>query len=334
MTDVTMAPVAAADARALRARRTLHRRAVALTPLISLAILFALLSFASDAFLSKTNLLNLLETNTAIGIAACAGTLVLVTGCLDVSVGAIYALAAILTAKVVIATGSVPLGLAAGLAGGGLMGLVNGLIVTAGAVNSFVATLATGIMFLSGAQALANGELLTPKPAAFTTLGRDAALGVKYSIVLFALTAFVTGLLLARWRYGRHATVVGTNEHVARLSGVPVWRVRCWAFVVSGVAAALAGLVATSRDGQIEANIGGTTYLLQVIAAIAIGGTSLRGGEGAVWRTVVGVLFLGLVNNGLALLNVDPTYYGLFTGLLILAAVGGQALGHKLQDGG
>jgi ribose transport system permease protein len=341
--DSTAATVAAApetrpEARAgaapaagdLLAHRRHAERLVETGPLVSLVLLFVVLSFASGAFLSKANLLNVLEANAPIGIAACAGTFVIVAGDLDVSVGAICALAGVLSAKVVIATGSVELGLAAGVAAGALLGLFNGLITTVGRVNSFVATLAGGIVFQSAAQVLAGGELLTPKPKAYTDLGRDALLGIKYSILLFALTAVVTGVLLARGRYGRQVAMVGANAEAARLSGVRSARVRCAAFVLSGVAAAVAGLILTSRSGQTDAAVGGTSFVLAVIAAIAIGGTSLRGGEDAIWRTVVGVLFLGLVTNGLGLLNVDPTYYQLFTGLLILAAVGLQAAGRRL----
>jgi ribose transport system permease protein len=318
-------------------RRAPRRRLATLVleagPLLSLGVLFVVLSVASGAFLSKTNLLNVLEANAAIGIAACAGTLVIVAGCLDVSVGAIFALAGVLSAKVVIATGSVELGLAAGIGAGALLGLFNGLVTTVGRVNSFVATLAGGIMFQSGAQVLAGGELLTPKPESYTSLGRDSVLGIKYSILLFALVALITGVLLARGRIGRQVAVVGANPEAALLSGVSVARVRCLTFVLSGVAAAVAGLIVTSRSGQTDAGAGGTAYVLSVVAAIAIGGTSLRGGEGAVWRTVVGVLFLGLVTNGLGLLNVDPTYYQLFTGLLILGAVGMEAAGRRVRAG-
>jgi ribose transport system permease protein len=296
----------------------------------SFAALFAALTFASDAFLTKTNLLNVLEANAPIGIAACAGTLVIVAGGLDVSVGAVYALAGVLTAKVTMSAGSVPLGIAAGVAAGAGLGLANGLIVTTGGVNSFVATLASGIMVQSGAQVLAGGNLLTPAQPGYTAVGRDALLGVRWSIWLFAIAALFTGLLLARARFGRQAIVVGANPEAARLSGVPVARVRCLTFVLSGVAAAIAGIIFTSRGGQTDANIGGTTFVLSVIAAIAVGGTSLRGGEGAIWRTVIGVLFLGLVTNGLNLLNVDSTYFQVFTGALILLAVGVEAAGRRL----
>jgi ribose transport system permease protein len=296
-------------------------------------VLFVAMSVLNDAFMTKGNLLNLLEANADIGIVACAGTLVIVAGGLDVSVGAIYALAAVVSAKLAIETSSVLVGILGGVLAGVLVGLFNGLVVTVGNVNSFVATLAGAIVFQSTAQVIAGANLLTPTQASFTDLGRGSLLGVKWIIWLFLAMALVTGLLLARGRFGRQAVVVGANAEAARLSGVPVGRVRCLTFVLSGLAAAIAGVVVTSQSGQADGNLGGTTYLLAVIAAIAIGGTSLRGGQGAIWRTVVGVLFLGLVTNGLHLLDINPTYDQLFIGLLILLAVGADALGRRILPG-
>lgn len=289
----------------------------------SLVILFIVLSIASSAFLSKDNLLNVLQANSDIGIAACAGTLVIVAGGIDLSVGAVYALAGVLSAKLAISTG-VGVGILAGIGAGVAVGLLNGLVVTVGRVNPLVATLAGAIIVGGAAEVVAGQELLTPEAASFVDLGRNSLLGVKYSIWIFALAAVVFAILLSRARLGREIKVVGANSEAARLSGIATDRVRCITYVLSGLAAAIAGVVVVSQSGQAQSNIGGIPFVLSVIAAIAVGGTSLRGGEGAIWRTLVGVLFLGLVNNGLGLLNVDPLYDQLFTGLLILAAVSGE----------
>ena len=143
------------------------------------------------------------------------------------------------------------------------------------------------------------------------------------------IAAIAFGVLLSRGRFGRETKVVGANEEAARLSGVSVTRVRCLTYVLSGVAAAIAGLLAVSSAGQAQSNIGGIPFVLSVVAAIAVGGISLRGGEGAVWRTVIGVLFLGLVTNGLGLLDVDPLYDQFFTGLIILLAVSGEVFARR-----
>jgi ribose transport system permease protein len=319
---------AAAGARVSRATHTaswLARNAIVVVS----AALFVVLCFASDAFLSKANLLNILAANADVGIVACAATLVIVAGGLDVSVGAIFVLAGVVSAKVAL-HGSVGAGIAAGLVTGLVAGLFNGTVVTWGRVNSFVATLATAIMFQSVAQVLTGADLITPSQASFVSLGRDSFLGPKWIVWIFALTALVTGVLLGRARFGRHNLVVGANLEAARLSGVPVQRVRCATFVIAGLAAAIAGVTVTSQSGQADPNIGGLPFVLSVVAAISVGGISLRGGEGAMWRTVLGVLFLGMATNGLHLLDVDPKYDELFIGLLILIAAFAHVIGRRI----
>jgi ribose transport system permease protein len=300
--------------------------------LISLVVIFVVLSIASSAFLSKDNLLNVLQANADIGIAACAGTLVIVAGGIDLSIGAIYALAGVISAKLAISSG-VGTGILVGLAAGAAVGLLNGLVVTAGGVNPLIATLASSIIIGGGAEVVAGQELLTPEAASFVDLGRNSLLGVKYSIWLFVIAAIVFGVLLSRGRFGREVKVVGANQEAARLSGISVTRVRCGTYILSGIAAAAAGVITVSSGGQAQSSIGGIPFVLSVVAAIAVGGISLRGGEGAVWRTVVGVLFLGLVTNGLGLLNVNPIYDDLFTGLIILAAVTSEVLARRVGGG-
>lgn len=312
------------DAEPAQTQRSLVRRGLqfvgTLGPMVPFLALFVVLALASSHFLSKTNLLNILQANAEIGIGACAGTLVIVAGGVDLSVGAVYAVAGVLSAKVAISTG-VGVGMAAGIGAGVGLGLLNGLVVSVGGVNGLIATIAGGIVFAGAAQVLAGQSLLTPTSQHFGTLGTGRFLGVYYSSWIFIAAAVACGLISAASRFGRDVRVTGANPEAARLSGVPVNRVRCLTYVLSGAAAAIAGVVAVSQSGQAQATIGGTPFVLSVIAAIAVGGTSLRGGQGSIWKTVVGVLFLGLVTNGLALLNVNPLYYQFFTGLIILAAM-------------
>jgi ribose transport system permease protein len=298
---------------------------------VAFVIVFATLSLASDWFLTKTNLLNVLEVNADVGIVACAFTLVVVAGGLDLSLGAIFAFAGVIAAELTIEVG-LAAGIAAGIASGAVLGAFNGLTVTVGRVNSFIATLATGIVIRSLALVITGGFRAIPDPdSGFTDLGRNALLGVRYSVWLFALTALVTGLVLARGRFGREAAVVGINPVAARLSGVAVQRVRFLTFVISGFAAGVAGVVITSRAGQASADAA-MGFELPVIAAVAVGGTSFAGGEGAIWRTVVGVLFIGLINNGLNLLDVDSRYQQLVLGVLVLIAVAAD-LGRRTGPG-
>ncbi|MFN8202323.1 MAG: ABC transporter permease [Solirubrobacteraceae bacterium] len=286
---------------------------------VSFLALFITLSVASSAFLTKANLLNLLDQSTAIGIIACAGTFVIIAGGFDLSVGAIYALTGVIAAKMALQIDPV-IGLALGLAVGVVAGLINGLIITWGRVNSFIATLAAALVIVGTASAITNGELITVVDPAFTVLGTDKLLGVKYSIWIFVVVIAASWFLLDRTQLGRYIYAVGGNAAAASLSGVRVARVRVITFCLSGFAAGLAGIIIASRNatGQSDSGVG---LELSVIAAIVIGGTSIVGGEGAIWRTVIGVLLLAMINNGFNLLNFNPTYQQMVQGGIILIAV-------------
>lgn len=286
---------------------------------ISFVILFVVLAVWSDVFLTQRNLLNILDQWSAVGIIACAGTLVIIAGGFDLSVGAIAALSGVAAAKTANAT-SPELGLIAGVAVGLGLGFVNGALATAGRINPFIATLATSIIFRGAALAITGGLLILVEDESFDALGRGSFLTVKYSIWSFLGFFLLTAFLLGRTTFGRCVYASGGNAEAARLSGVRVGSVRAITFVISGFAAGLGGVIATSRvsTGQADAAAG---IELEAIAAIVIGGTSILGGQGAIWRTVLGVLLLAMIGNGFNLLNVNPTYQRIFQGGIILAAV-------------
>jgi ribose transport system permease protein len=202
-----------------------------------------------------------------------------------------------------------------------LIGVINGLLVTVVRINAFITTLAMLIIVRGIAVSLTGGFLIPVQDGLYTLLGRQALFGVKYSIWLLVLFVLVIGVLLSRTVLGRHLYAAGGNPEAARLSGVPVAGVRTVAFAISGLAAALAGVIISSRvaNGQADA---GSGLEFSAIAAIVVGGTSIFGGEGAIWRTVVGVFFLALIGNGFNLLAVPATYQQIFQGLIILFAVG------------
>lgn len=288
--------------------------------LISFTALFVTLSLSSDVFLTRTNLLNVLEQSAAVGIIACGGTLVIIAGGFDLSVGAVYAVSGVVAAQVANDLG-IELGLIVGVLMGAGLGLGNGLLVTVGRVNSFIATLASTMMIRGLGLILSGGFLVTVTDSSFTTLGRGSLAGVKHSIWLFAAFAVVTSLLLTRTTFGRYIYAAGGNQEAARLAGIRVGLVRTATFVISGVAAGLAGVIVASRVSQGAADAG-ADLPLTAIAAIALGGTSIFGGEGAIWRTVLGVLLLVLIGNGFNLLGVDPIYQRIFQGGIIVLAVG------------
>jgi ribose transport system permease protein len=287
--------------------------------LICFAALFITLSVSSDAFLTSSNLLNLLDQATPTGIIACAATLVIIAGGFDLSVGAIYAIAGVIAAKVALDSSAV-MGLLAGVAVGVGFGIVNGILVTKGLVHSFIATLAMALIIRGAASAITDGNLITVTNPAFATLGTDEFLGVKYSIWIFVVFAASTWFVLARTTFGRYVYAVGGNAMAASLSGIRVSLVKATTFAISGLAAGIAGVIIASRNitGQSDSGVG---LELSVIAAVVIGGTSILGGSGAVWRTVIGVLLLAMIGNGFNLLNVDPTYQQMVQGGIILLAV-------------
>lgn len=250
----------------------------------SFIALFIMLSVASNVFFTRQNLLNILDQRSATSIIAVGGTLVFIAGGFDLSVGSIYAVAGVVAALMAphIGTwGAILLGVGMGLG----CGVVNGVLVTIGRINAFIATLATSIMIAGIALVLTSGNLITViKPASFPVLGRSDFVTVKYSVWTFLAFALTCGFLLSRTTFGRMMYASGGNPEAARLSGIRV--------------------------------------ALDAVAGIVIGGTSIMGGAGAVRRTVLGVLLLAMIGNGFNLLNVDSTYQRIFQGAIILIAVG------------
>jgi ribose transport system permease protein len=287
--------------------------------LLTFVVLFVALSIASPAFLTTRNLFNILDQSAPVGIIACAATLVIIAGGFDLSAGAIFALAGVMAANVANATNPTTGMLVALLMATGL-GLFNGLLVSGFQINPFVATLATGMMIRGLAVVITSGFLVTVADERYTIIGREAFLGVKYSVWLFAAFAAICGFLLSRTKFGRHIYAVGGNAEAARLSGIRVGWVKALTFGISGIAAGLAGLIASSRvsTGQADA---GSLIELTAIAAVVIGGTSIAGGEGAIWRTIVGILLLALIGNGFNMLRVEPFYQDIVKGAIIVVAV-------------
>lgn len=285
---------------------------------LSLGILFVVLALTSDAFLTTTNLLNILDQSASVGIIACAGTLVIIAGGFDLSVAAVFALSGVVAAAVANELGA-PVGLAAGVAAGTTAGAMNGALTTVGRVNPFIATLATMIMFRGAALVLTGGLLILVSDPSFTGPGRETLVGIRYPVWIFVAFAVGSSIVLTRTRFGRYVFACGGNAEAARLSGIRVGLIRGATFAISGFAAGLAGVISASRvsTGQADA---GTGMELTAIAAVVIGGTSIMGGEGAIWRTVLGVLLLALIGNGFNLLGVEPTYQQMFQGAIIATA--------------
>ena len=250
----------------------------------------------------------------------------LVAGGIDLSVGATYSLAAVTSAHFALHTNpavAIALGIGAGL----LVGIANGVITTTFRINALITTLAMSFVVSGIAGLVTKGNLLVlfEKPG-FGKFARTEFLTVRTSIWLMIVAVLVIGFVLSSTTAGRYMYAAGGNAEAARLAGVRVNAVRILAFALSGGAAGLAGVIDTSRVLSAQASTGDTALAFTVLAGIVVGGTSILGGEGAVWRTVVGVLFIALIGNGYILLGLDPLYEQITMGVILLLAVGLDAL--------
>jgi ribose transport system permease protein len=289
--------------------------------------LFLVLTFTSDTFLTSTNLLNVLDSVAPQGLIAFALTFLLVVGEFDLSAGAVFVLTGVLAAKLQPSLGTWP-ALLVGIAAGVGIGTLNGLLVAYLRINSFVCTLATSLMVAGLSNVITKGFLLTVTEPSFAKLGTDKLLGVKYSIWILLLAAIACGFLLSRTKLGRWLYAVGGNPEAARLSGIDTRAMKLAAFTFSGFAAGIGGAIVVSRTATGQAG-DGIPIVLAAFAAVVVGGTSVMGGRGAIWRTVLGILFLALITNGFNLLEVEAVYQSIIQGAIILLAVAVDSLSRR-----
>lgn len=274
---------------------------------------------AYHGFLTIDNLKLLLTQNAPLGVAAVGMTVVLIGGGFDLSVGSIFALAEVLSAKFA-TEHSVAFGLVAGLVAGLVCGVLNGAVVTRLKVNPFVATLGSST-FISGATLLySKAQSYSVSDPGFGVLGNGTIAGIPISIIVLVAVFFVAHTLLSFSVAGRKLYAVGGNREASRLSGLRVDLVQGSTYVVSGGLAALAGVMSASQLGVGQGS-DGATLALQAIAVVVIGGTSLAGGEGSVLRTVMGLLILAVLSNIFFSLAVDTNWQLITQGVIVVGAV-------------
>lgn len=296
--------------------------------ILSFLVLTVLVSVSSDVFLTPRNALNIFDQWAPVGIIALGQTLVIIAGGFDLSVAAIFAVGGVIAAQTTNTTGSVLLGWLSGAIAGALLGSINGGLVTFGRINPLIATLATSLAFGGLALVLTGGTLITVEDQAFRSLGRDAFLGIKWTIWMFALAIILAGIALSRSNFGRYIFATGGNSEAARLSGIRTAQISATTYIISGLCAGLAGVMVASRIGTGQADAG-SSFALTSIAAVVLGGTSIKGGYGAIWRTVLGVLMLAVIGNGFNLLGVNPVYQQMVMGAVIALAVSVDAWARK-----
>ena len=302
------------------ARRVGAGRDNSLGLLAILILLAAILSIASPYFLTATNLLNIGRGIAVVGIVAVGETIVIIAGGFDLSVGSTMAAAGMTAGYLVTHGAPLPLAFAAALSIGVVVGLINGVIISYGRINPLIATLATLAIVRGLGYVISGGRELVISNQAFLALGVGRIFGIPYIVILLIVTFAIFAWAMPRTLFGRYAYAIGSSARAAQRAGVPVARWRIAYYVTCGLLAAVAGLVFVARTGnaQPSAALG---IELDVITAVILGGTSLNGGRGKLWGTFIGLVLLGVVNNGLILVGVPAFWQQVVKGTILLIAV-------------
>ena len=290
-----------------------------LLPFFTLLALFIILSIASPNFLTSTNLSSVVRQTAVINIMALGMTVIIIAGGIDLSVGSILALAGLLGAMTMEKHG-IGWGIAAGMLAGVLCGFANGLMITSLRISPFIVTLGTMGIYRGFALIISKGLPVHEIPPSFSYLGEGTLLGVPFVLWILLLCAVVTHVMLEHTRHGRYAFSIGSNPDAAFYAGVPVKFHIIVVYAGAGLLTGLSGMIEVSRlmTGQ---PTGGQGYELTAIAAVVIGGGSLRGGEGSVLGTLVGAFIMGLLANGSDLLGTNPYWQQVIIGAVIILAV-------------
>jgi len=299
--------------------------------LIALVVLCIILSILSDKFFTADNGLNVLR-QIAVNICIATGmTLIVLTAGIDLSVGSVLALCGAVTAGLLkngieIPAGNLFIGftvLGAVLGGillGSLLGWFNGFTITKFKVPPFVATLAMLTIARGFTMLYTKGHPISNLGESFAFIGTGWFLGIPVPVYIAAIVVLLAVFVTQKTKMGRYIYAIGGNEQAAKLSGINIKKVKIKVYAMAGALAALGGIIVTSRLDSAQPNAG-ISYELDAIAAVVIGGTSLSGGRGSVWGTVMGAIIIGVLNNGLVLLNVSPFWQQVVKGSVILLAV-------------
>lgn len=340
MTSMTTKPspqdqpdVDATDAAPRRssARRVLDAVGVQnISLLVALAALVAFIGGQNSNFFLVSNLTTIGTTVSVVGVLAVVQTVVMLIGGLDISVGSAAGLTSVATAMVFTSQTSALLGILAGLGVGILAGLFNGLVIIYGRVNAVIATLATYAGYRGLANLISDGRAqgYTGTDSTFIFIARGQIVGIPVLIWMLVVVALIVHLLLRYTDIGRNLYAMGGNHTAARLAGINLNRYVIGCYILAGVAAALAGIMLTARTGSGQPTSGSQGLELQSITAAALGGVSLRGGKGSIPGTILAVLLLGVLENGLTILNVNSFWQDIAQGALLIIAVIIQQRGH------
>lgn len=286
-------------------------------------------SIASPTFLTLTNIVGVLRQVSVNGILAIGMTLVIITAGIDLSIGPLAAIAGVVSAMILESSPDfLGVALLAGLAASAVMSMWTGFLVAKMKIAPFIASLSTMSIAKGVALVIADGVPHTISNEAYIKLGngylwepeKTGGISIPIPLVVLVLVAVVIAVVLYKTKYGRYLYAVGGNEHAAIASGVHVTKVKFWTYVLNGALCGIAGVVLAGRitSGQPSAATG---YEMDAITAVIVGGTSMTGGTGKLSGTIIGVLIIGVLNNGLILLGVSSYYQQIIKGIIIAAAV-------------
>ena len=288
---------------------------------VVLIMLCVIMTLLSDHFATWVNISNVLRQSSVVIIAASAATLIMISGGLDISVGGVLAISGVATALA--SSNGWPLltAIVLGTAVGGLVGVVNGTLVVKLGVTPVIATLGTLSVARGGAFLISDGSaVVVGLPNNFKVPARSDIGGIPTPVIIMAVVVLIFHVLLTRTLLGRYTYAIGGNPETARLSGIPVSRIQIVLYTMGGLAAGLGGVLLASRLASGQPNVG-LGFEFEVIVAVILGGTSLAGGQGSVYGTVIGALIVGVLGNGLNLLEVQSFYQLVLQGLILVAAV-------------
>lgn len=289
--------------------------------IIGLILLVVIISFSTPKFLTGSNLLNLLKSNSVNAIISCGMLLAILMGEIDISVGSTVGLTGVIGAYLITNAGlPVPVTVILCLGVGAVVGAVNGVAISYLSVPAFVATLATQSIGRGLTEIISGGVTIRVRNDAYTALGNASIGGVSIIIIYAAVVIIFTWFLLNRTRFGYYIYALGGNKMAAQYSGVNVKKYNMLPYVLIGLFCGLGGIIWSARLGSAAATLG-SGFEMDAIAAVVIGGTSMSGGVGTVGGTFIGILIIGVITNGLNLMGINSFWQDVFKGIIILAAV-------------
>jgi ribose transport system permease protein len=288
--------------------------------LLGLVLLSVTLTILSPYFLTIDNLLSIALQTAIIAILALGQVYVIISGGIDLSVGSILALSGVISAQLLVSGWPTALAIVAGILAGALLGFINGLVITKGNLPPFIVTLGMMGVARGLSLVLTDGLPVSGLPETFTKLGNETIFYIPIPVIFLIVVAIISSFILSRTIFGRYVYSIGSNEEAAQLSGINVNFHKLMIYVVCGLLSGLAGVLLTARLVSAQPSAG-TGYELDAIAAVVIGGASLMGGVGTVGGTIIGAFIMGVLRNGLNLLNVTPFWQQIAIGVVIVLAV-------------